>query len=145
MSAILERLTADGLTLSVSPEGNIDIIGDQAVIDNWLETIRENKPAILFELRDQRVLAMLKHEPEKKYAILCNDASTDPVLVTIGIRGKGTFDMQIPKVNYDGLALLQVIEQYSTESELKIVGEANPSTTAKERSLGLPDEQRKVA
>jgi hypothetical protein len=55
----------------------------------------------------------------KKYAVLVDDASTDPVLVKVGIRGIGTFELAIPHAHYDGLALLEVIEQHSLEAERK--------------------------
>lgn len=119
MTAILGRIAADGLTLSISDDGSLEIIGDQEKIDSWLETIRENKSSILFELRDQRVITMLSDDPGLKYAVLTHDSTADPVLVTIGIRGLATFDLSIPLAHYDGLALLEVIEQYSVEAAQK--------------------------
>ncbi len=108
---IIEQVTADGIALSVSPDGNLKIIGDQEKIEAWLEVIRENKPAILSELWHQQFMA----ESDRKYSILVTDTSTDPVLVKVGIKGIGTFDMAIPKAHYDGVALLDVLEQYSQE------------------------------
>lgn len=114
---IIERVIADGLTLSISHDGNIKITGDQSAIDNWLTEIRENKAGILAELQSQRTLEELAGAIEKKYVVVVNDASTDPVLVKVSIKGIGTFDMEIPKAHYDGIALLEVIEQYSAEAE----------------------------
>lgn len=111
---IIEQVSADGIALSVSPDGNLKILGDEEKIDAWLEVIRENKPAILAELWHQQFLRELA-DSGRKYAILVTDASTDPVRVKVGIRGIGTFDMAIPKAHYDGLALLEVLEQYSLE------------------------------
>ncbi|HVW66016.1 MAG TPA: hypothetical protein VHB01_13495 [Nitrosospira sp.] len=109
---ILERIAADGLTLSISEDGFLDIDGDQTKIDSWLETIRENKSTILFELRDKRVLKMLEADPERKYALFVHDAGTDPVLVTVGIRGLAVFDLSIPQAHYDGMTLIEVLEQH---------------------------------
>ena len=116
-SLILEHIAADGLTLSISEDGNLDISGDESAVNDWLEVIKENKAVILAELRTQRALQELAGE--RKYAILVTDASTDPVLVKVSVRGIGTFDMEIPKANYDGLALLEVVEQHSLEAEKK--------------------------
>jgi hypothetical protein len=84
-------------------------------INEWIEVIRENKGAILLELRKPRILEMLAADPEKKYAVLVQDADSDPVRVTVGIRGLATFNLEIPRARYDGIALLEVIEQYSMD------------------------------
>ena len=145
MSAILERLAADGLTLSVSPEGNIDIIGDQNMVNSWIRTIRENKAAILSELQSRRILQELANDSGKKYFVIVTDASTDPVLVKVAIRGLAIFDMQIPHAYYDGIALIEAIEQYSAEAALKLVVNTFPSPNVLERSHGFPDKQERAA
>lgn len=68
------------------------------------------------DTRQQRVEDMLTSNPELKYAVVVDDATTDPVTVTVGIRKIAVFNLEIPRKNYDGLALLQVIEQYTTET-----------------------------
>ena len=118
-TSILEYIAADGLTLSICNDGNLEISGDQEKIDSWLETIRKNKSDILFELRDRRVIKMLSDDPGLKYAVLTHDSTADPVLVTIGIRGLAAFNLAIPHAHYDGLALLEVVEQYSLEAAQK--------------------------
>jgi hypothetical protein len=55
---------------------------------------------------------MLESDPARKYALLVHDASTDPVLVTVGIRGLAVFDLEIPHAHYDGLALIEILEQH---------------------------------
>jgi hypothetical protein len=67
------------------------------------------------DLRQQRVLELLQSNPELKYAVVVDDTNTDPVTVTVGIRKIAVFDLEIPRKNYDGMALLQVIEQYAEE------------------------------
>jgi hypothetical protein len=114
---LIERIAAEGVTLSVSEDGNLDIDGDQTVVDSWLETIRQNKSAILFELRGQRVMKMLEADHSRKYALLANDTTIDPVIVTVGIRGLAVFDLSIPLAHYDGMALIEVIEQHCESAQ----------------------------
>jgi hypothetical protein len=120
-SLILEQLAADGLVLSVSEDGNLDILGDESAVNLWLDVIRENKQALLAELHARAVQASLEDQIKagKKYTVLVDDASTDPVLVKVGIRSIGTFELAIPYAHYDGLALLEVVEQHSLEAERK--------------------------
>ena len=84
--------------------------------------------------RQQRVEDMLESNPELKYAVVVDDTNTDPVTVTVGIRKIAGFDLEIPRKNYDGLALLQVIEQHAEET-----GNTYASTEGRKRSL-LPDD-----
>jgi hypothetical protein len=67
------------------------------------------------EARRQKVIAMLEAAPGKRYAVLVADASTDPVVVAVGIREIATFEMEIPHKYYDGMALLELIEKHSGE------------------------------
>ena len=62
----------------------------------------------------------------KKYVIRVTDASTDPVIVNVSIKGIGTFDMAIPHEHYDGVALLEVIEQHTLEAGLKTESNVYP-------------------
>lgn len=118
---ILEQIAADGLTLSVSESGNLYLDGKGSAVSDWPDVIRENKQALLAELRARAGQGSLEDQIKagKKYAVLVDDASTDPVLVKVGIRGIGTFELAIPRAHYDGLALLEVIEQHSLEAERK--------------------------
>jgi len=68
------------------------------------------------ELRRAKVLALL--QPGDKYALLVEDAATDPVSCWVAIRGKATFEMEIPKRFFDGMMLLQLIETHSQSEEL---------------------------
>jgi hypothetical protein len=116
-TSILERLTEAGIELSVSEDGQLDIVGDPDVVNSWLPIIRENKSTLLAELRGPRIMQMLAAEPAKKYAVLVQDASSDPVRVTVGIRALATFDLEIPQARYDGIALLELIEKHGQEAE----------------------------
>lgn len=109
---LIEQVTAEGVILALSPAGTIKATGDQATVDKWLPTIRDNKAGILCELqrecRRAKVLAMLE---EKRYALFVDNDKTDPVIATVGIRDVVTFEMAIPRHSYDGMVLLELIEQ----------------------------------
>ena len=47
---IIEQCTENGLTLSITDDGNLDVVGSQDWIDIWSPILRENKSAILAEL-----------------------------------------------------------------------------------------------
>jgi hypothetical protein len=141
---VLEGAITHGLRLSISADENIRILGDQKIIDEWLPLIREHKSEIIFllrrEQRQKHVMEMLASNPGVKYFVVAENSQSDPVLLTIGIRGMAIFEMHVPLKNYDGVALLQVIEQYAEEC-----GNTQASTDEKKRSLGLPDERKKTA
>jgi hypothetical protein len=55
---------------------------------------------------------MLAHEPGITYAITTDtEAEPDCVIVALAIGGKATCELRIPKVRYDGMALLELIER----------------------------------
>lgn len=118
---IIECAAEDGLTLIASPDGKIKISGDQNKINEWIETIKENKAAILAELEGTPVQRTFNHcsasETDSKYTLIVTNADTDPVLITLGIKGLGTIDIEIPRARYDGIALLELIERHSAEAE----------------------------
>lgn len=117
-TSILEYIVADGLALSIADDGSLEITGSQNTIDGWMETIRENKAAILAELR--RISAQQpfsERSDSGRYSVIVADASTDPVLAEVTIRGLASFTMAIPRAHYDGIALLEVIEQYSANAD----------------------------
>jgi hypothetical protein len=64
------------------------------------------------ETRRRAVLAMLAANLNLTYAITTDDeCASEFVLLTLAIRGKATAELQIPKAKYNGLAILQMIEQ----------------------------------
>lgn len=150
---ILERIAADGVELSVSEDGELEIIGEESAVDKWMDSIRENKVGILAELNsgfsatvsktsqkyselesgvascDSTVTVTGKPpkpapalESEKKlstdskYSLTVTDDTTDPVIVLVEINGLGSICLEIPKINYDGIALLQVLEEFNNEN-----------------------------
>ena len=131
-------MTSDGLTLSVSEDANLKILGDQNTVNKWMDTIKENKLAILAELEPLQdlhpckpctpleacnVSVTLPHDANAmrthsgKYSITVTDSSTDPVVVDVTIAGQATFSLEIPQKYYDGLALLELMEQYNAQAE----------------------------
>ena len=118
---ILERATVEGVSVALSSMDTIRVTGDQSAVDRWLPTIRDNKPSILRELhrelRREKVLALLEAQADKRYAIYVTDASTDPVVVAVGVRNIATFEMEIPLKYYDGMELLELVESYGVEKQ----------------------------
>ena len=50
-ATIIERVKADGITLTVTPTGTIKVSGASAVISRWLPIIREHKSGLLAVLQ----------------------------------------------------------------------------------------------
>ena len=113
---IIEFMAEEGVVLEISITGHIKATGDQAVIDEWLPTIRNNKTDILCELqckyRRVKVLALLEG---KRFALFVDDDKTDPVIAAVGIRDLATFELAIPRHSYDGMVLLELIEKHYGE------------------------------
>lgn len=114
---ILESAALDGVALTISHSGKLVCAGDKEAVEQWSPILREHKSELLAELhrarRHAQIAAMLGGG---KYSVMVEDASTDPVIATVGIRGIATFDMAIPKHSYDGLVLMELIEKHSTET-----------------------------
>lgn len=108
-------IKADGDYLELSPP--------EKITNELIDRLRKHKPAIIAELkresRQQKALAMLADNPESKRAIIPDlDSDPDNVIMTIAIRDQCTFEMQIPKHKYDGLALLEMIHNMNNAIEL---------------------------
>ena len=114
---IIERASAEGVILALSPTGTIKASGDQSAVDRWLPMIRNNKPGILCELqreaRRAKVLALLEG---KRFALFVEDDKTDPVIAAVAIRDLATFELAIPQHSYDGMVLLELIEKHYGEN-----------------------------
>lgn len=126
-ATIIERARADGVSLNLSPAGTIKATGEGAAVNRWLPVIREHKPGILAALQDaasdtlpdraaearrQRVRAMLADRPETRYAVVVDNPETDPVLLTLAIRGQATCELAIPAAKFDAFKLLNLIERH---------------------------------
>lgn len=71
-------------------------------------------------LEDRRrvVLAMLADDPALRVAWTCaDDGVTDPVLLTLAIRGKGSCELAITRAKFDALALPQLIGELAERGD----------------------------
>ncbi|MBA4142311.1 MAG: hypothetical protein H0X43_04725 [Nitrosospira sp.] len=125
-TVIMDQAVAEGLSFKLSDNGSIKVLGEAGIVEAWAPSLREHKAEIGELLRKdsprQRVMEMLASNPNLKYAVVVEDSESDLVLVKIGLRGVATFDLEIPRAHYDGVAIFEVIEQYSTEATLKPSG-----------------------
>lgn len=74
------------------------------------------------EARRQKVIAMLGDG--RKFAVLVENPDDDQVVCAVAIRGLASFELAIPRKYYDGMAMLEIIEECS--------GTEISTTTAKE-------------
>jgi hypothetical protein len=116
-ATIIREAQANGVRLALSPTGNIKATGDGAAVDKWLPSLREHKADIVDELHRARrydhALSMLADG--RRYAVIVEDASTDPVIATVAIRNLAVFELAIPARYYDGVVLMELLEKHSTE------------------------------
>jgi hypothetical protein len=64
------------------------------------------------ESQHRSAIKALSKTPDTIYAIVVDDASTDPVRLTIAIRNVGVGDVLIPQAKYDPAALFEMVEWY---------------------------------
>ena len=105
----------DGLLMELTAESGAIAVKTIDLVQGKSAKVSEvNKsPSLLSkkeEVRHQKVIDMLESAPGIRYAMYAGDASTDPVIVTVCIRGGATFELEIPYEKYDGMALLEFIE-----------------------------------
>lgn len=111
---LIQSAGFDGVRLALTPEGKLHYSGDSTVVAEWLPILREHKAEIVEELhRARRLAKVLAMLGDRKYAVLVENDRTDPVIATVTIRGVATFEMAIPRHSYDGLVLLELLEQQS--------------------------------
>ena len=103
-------------------DGYLDISPSNLASD-LVEQLKQSKPEILAELqkeekvewRRQKVIAMLKAEPDTPRAIYV-DADSDPqnVILTIAVRHcQQTCEMLVDRRKYDSFVLLKLMEKHS--------------------------------
>lgn len=105
-------ISADGNYLDISPADNLS--------PDLLQQLKQHKPEILAalrleqqrEARREKVLAMLAADPNMKRAIYV-DTDSDPenAILAIAIRHTATFEMQVPRANFDPWQLLALIDK----------------------------------
>lgn len=83
---IIRQVSADGVTLKVTPAGTLKATGNQAAIDRWVPVLKACKPDIIAELTrlpsslEQRIRAMAhrwRYSPEE-LADVIERARRDP-------------------------------------------------------------------
>jgi len=72
----------------------------------------EPLPDPAMEARRRRVVAMLDKQPGNRYAVVVDNPETDPVILALAIRDKGTCELRIPREKYDPFLLLDLIERH---------------------------------
>ena len=70
---------------------------------------------LAMEARRQRVLAMLDERPDTRYAVLVDDPDTDPVLLTLAIRGQAACEFTIPAAKFDPFELLAMLDRHGAK------------------------------
>ena len=106
----------DGLLMELTAESGAIAVKTIDLVQGKSAKVSEvNKsPSLLSkkqEVRHQKVIDMLESAPGTRYAMYVGDASTDPVIVTVCIRGGATFELVIPYEMFDGMALLEFIDR----------------------------------
>lgn len=83
----------------------------------FLEAEAAKLPAPGLDDRRRTVLDRLAADPGARVAWLCtDDGQSDPVLLTIAIRGKGSVWLAIPRAKFNALALPQLIEEFAAQA-----------------------------
>lgn len=115
---IVSKMRQSGFVFDVTGD-KLKIAPAEKLTPEQCAFIKAHKAAILAEVtandsaretRRQKVIAMLTEDPGIRYAHLVEDPDTDPVIVTMGIRGVATFELEIPKGKFDPFAFLQFVE-----------------------------------
>ena len=70
---------------------------------------------LAIEARRERVLSMLAQQPDARYAVLVDDPDTDPVLLTLAIRGQATCELAIPAAKFDPVEQLAVLDRHGAK------------------------------
>ena len=141
LNAVGFSIGCESSQLLITPAGKLT--------EELKQVIKENKSAILAELISTQTIGVQTvstHDPvtvtegisssvlpievsnlqahsDCRYSVTVTDASTDPVLVEVTIQGLASFTMEIPHAHYDGIALLQVIEQHSAQAASNLIGD----------------------
>lgn len=69
--------------------------------------------------RRRKVRDMLANNTTLTMAYLVDNADTDPVVLTVAIRGKGTIELGIPREKFDALGLPGLIDKLVSSGEPK--------------------------
>jgi hypothetical protein len=115
-SELINAADFDGVRLALTADGGLHYSGNPEMVKEWLPILREHKAEIVNELhRERRHAKVLKMLGNRKYAVLVEDETTNPVIATCAIAGLATFELAIPRHSYNGLVLMELLEKHSTE------------------------------
>ncbi len=78
---IIKQMQGDGLSLSLTEEGQIDVAGDGATIERWLPLLREHKPDIFAALSAATVTDLAHSEELAVRHWLAEIEEDDPLMV----------------------------------------------------------------
>ncbi len=67
------------------------------------------------DTRRGQVLAMLDERQDTRYAVLVDDPDSDPVLLTLAIRGQATCELAIPAGKFDPFELLAMLDRHGAK------------------------------
>ncbi len=122
---IIHNVLSHGGKVAID-EADLTLTAPQPLPADLLQKLRAHKAELIryftmeaansdpAERRRVEVLSMLAREPSITHAFVCDDESeADYVIVTVGIRGIGTCDLRIPRETYDGLPVLELIEEHT--------------------------------
>jgi hypothetical protein len=119
ISEIYDLLKADGFSFRTDGR-SLDIAPAERLDDQISNIIKVHKLEMINLIKaDQRsrcVLQMLDENSQLKRAVI-DDCESDPfnVILTIGLRNAGTFEMLVPKEKFDGMAILLVLDSLDFE------------------------------
>ena len=124
IDALLAKLESDGVTPVTAEEmGAVTAKSAPAMArtavtpvtapNNATEPQGVRKPKLGHESerRRRRVVSMLAKNPALLVAVVC-EGEGDSVPVAVGIRGKGTCEVQIPACQFDPFTLLDLIKRH---------------------------------
>ncbi len=114
ITELLESLKADGISIQANGQV-IELFPPEKVTEDLIQRLRASKLEIIAELkrmeRRQKVLDILAKNPDKQRAYITDDTDKRVVILAIGIRNVATFEMEIPRAEYDPFVLLNLIDK----------------------------------
>lgn len=78
---IIEQIQGDGLSLSITDEGQIDVAGKPAIVNRWVPKLREHKPEIFAALSAATVTDMTQADELAIRGWLAYIDEDDPLVV----------------------------------------------------------------
>lgn len=78
---IIEQVQSDGLSLSITEDGQIDVAGEAATVERWLPLLREQKPGIFALLSAATVTDLTQTDELAIRSWLADIEDDDPLTV----------------------------------------------------------------